>query len=114
MPVKGMEVKEGELRKKENDQIFMMGMKVATTKVPVKLTSNPSVNGAHVKYEEEVTDGVGTDLYDMVPVNTQVTLVARTLNKEKVGKMEDYWYLVNAGFYTKEVWIHGQYLKTGK
>jgi ELWxxDGT repeat protein len=113
-PIPGMEVKSGDLRTAGADSVVIMGMKKGVTNAAAKLRATPSTNGTVVKYEadSDCPDCPDNEVkqYDVAPVNTPVILIAKSLHKSKVGKSEDYWYLVNIGS-QKEVWIFGQFIK---
>ena len=110
--VPGMEVKVGELRKKGTVDVEIMGMKKGITNTSVKLRETPSANGKIALFETEGDEiWYDTKTLDAVPDKSEVIIIAKTTKKEKFNKVDGYWYLVNIGYFTKEVWVHSQYIK---
>ncbi len=110
--VSGTEVKPDEVRKKGDQQVTIIGLKRGTVTGETKLRATPSTKAAVKTYELEM--GYDTETTETVQVGEMVTIIARTKSKSKVGKVEDYWYLVDIGRYSTEAWIHGQYIKLGQ
>jgi len=108
-PIKGSEVPAGQTRMKGASQVITMGFVSATTASEVKIRKTPSEDGEVVEY----FTGLFEDPQKAVPKNTTVIVIARTMDKVKGQKSENYWYLVNVGT-NQEVWIFGEYLKFGK
>ncbi|MCU0847468.1 MAG: hypothetical protein MUD12_06230 [Spirochaetes bacterium] len=102
-------VREGSKRFIGNVQVIVMGMKNGTTTDNVKIRKRPSVDSESVKYRAGLF-GDDAREYDSVPKNTDVTVIARTLEKTKVGNWNNFWYYVRAGA-GDGVWMYGEFLK---
>ncbi len=107
--VEWQKVPEGSKRKFEETEIIMMGEKAATAATGVYIRTTPSVKGTAVKYIAELS---GTQ-NDFVPKGTSVTVIARTTEKDKLDKYENYWYLVNVGT-NYRVWMYAEFVKLNK
>lgn len=104
--VTGKEVREGAARKHEGINVVSMGGKKGITTSEVKIRKTPSTSGEVLNYYPGLYD----DMLKAVPINTTVTVIARTVNKEQVQKWNNYWYLVNVDWST-EVWMFGEFVK---
>jgi hypothetical protein len=105
--VDSFEVKEGSQRIFRGTEVVTMGMKHASTTQNVKIRKGPSVSSAELIFTKEPYGDAGLKY---VPASTEITVIARTKVKDKVGTWENYWYLVNAGN-LKEVWMYGEFIK---
>jgi hypothetical protein len=106
LPVPGTEVSEGESRMVSNVSVTTVGMKKGTTTSSVKIRKTPSADGEEVLYYSALFEPEQKS----VPSNTQLIVVARTNEKVKVGKWENYWYYVNVGA-NDGVWMFGEFIK---
>jgi len=106
LPVPGTEVPEGETRMISKWQVITIGMKKAITTSAVKIRKTPEAHGEELAYYSEIF----APEQKSVPKNATVTVVARTLEKEKVDKWENYWYYVHVGA-PDGVWMFGEFVK---
>jgi hypothetical protein len=106
MPVPGTEVPEGETRMISKWQVITLGMKKGVTTSAVKIRKTPETNGEELMYYPEIF----ASEQKAVPKNTSVTAIARTMEKEKVNKWENYWYYVQVGAHDG-VWMFGEFVK---
>ena len=105
--IDGFVVKEGEKRIRNGIKIITLGLKKGVTTDNVKVREKPSTQSKEIEYIEEP---FGVDSKKFVPVNTNLTIIARTENKEQVGNWNNYWYLVNVGS-NQEAWMYGEFVK---
>lgn len=106
--VVGTELPAGLERESEGVPIITTGYRKGKTKVAVKLRSTPSVAASQAKcYTEDVFE----EEVSQIPAGESVITLGRTKNKEKVGTVEDYWYLVEPEYFLCSIWVHGQYLQ---
>lgn len=103
----------GELRKFDSIDVLILGMKPGITKVETAFRVGPGLSYEKIEFavESEQYGDLEYDVFEFVPANSELTIIARTLKKEKVENYEDYWYLVNSGYENSEVWIHGKYVR---
>lgn len=107
--VTGTEPKSGEAKSYYGIDVIIVGRKEGITTTSVKTRSNPSGNSTSECYSYDL--GEEDEVIQQIEKNEKVTVLARTVSKEKVGNIEDYWYLVEPAYYDCKIWIHGQYLK---
>lgn len=86
--------------------VITMGCAKGVTVSNVKIRKGPSVSAEALSYMRSH----GDDAQDFVPQGTKVTVIARTVKKEKVLSWENYWYLVDAGA-EEEVWMYGEFVR---
>jgi hypothetical protein len=106
LPVPGTEVPEGETRMVGSSQVITMGMKKGITTSAVKIRKTASADGEELAYYS----GIFEPEQKSVPINTSVTVIARTTEKVKVGKWENYWYCVQVGAHDG-VWMYAEFVK---
>ena len=106
VPVPGTEVPEGLTRMISKWQVITMGMKKAITTTATKIRKTPEADGEEVPYYAAIFEPEQKS----VPKNTHLSIIARSAEKQKLNKSEDYWYYVLVGA-CDGVWMHGEYLK---
>lgn len=106
LPVPGTEVPEGETRMISKWQVTTMGMKKGFTTSSVKIRKTPEPTGEEVPYFAALFEPEQKS----VPKNTPVTIVARTMEKEKIKEWDNYWYYIQVGA-CDGVWMYGEFLK---
>jgi hypothetical protein len=106
VPVPGTEVPEGEQRMIKNIPVTTMGMRKGITTSAVKIRKTPDAEGEEIPYYPALFEPEQRS----VPNNTNLTVVARTNEKVKIGKWENYWYYVNVGA-NDGVWMFGEFVK---
>lgn len=104
-PVKDSEVRAGEMKKVDGVAVITTGKASAVTTSNVKLRAKPSPTAREIEFT----------LYPdyrspFVPAKTEITVYARTVDKEKVQNWENYWYYVKAGG-AGEAWMFGEFVK---
>ncbi len=106
-------VPEGSKRKIKDIPVITMDMKKGATISNVKIRERPSVNSKSLQYQKGLyADDAKTFPY--VPSDTDVIIIARTVNREKVENWNNYWYYVNVGTYVgveNGVWLFGEFVK---
>lgn len=104
-------VKEGEpVRVNGIDAVAMAARKGSNTSV-LKMREAPSQNSKELQYTYEDVDKTYT--VKALPVNTALTILARTKEKEKIGKWNNYWYYVEFETYLDymRAWVYGEFVK---
>ncbi len=104
-------IKEGEpVRVHSIDAIAMSARKGVNTSV-LKMREAPSQNSRELQYTYEDIDKTYT--VKALPVNTALTILARTKEKEKIGKWNNYWYYVEFETYLDymRAWVYGEFVK---
>jgi hypothetical protein len=104
-PVKGSILKNVK-RRYQNMNLVTLGLGDAEAIQNVKIRKAPSIAGEAVKFFPDIFG----DSFEFVPKGTKLTLIARTENKVKVEKWNNYWYLVNVGA-VSNVWVYGEFVK---
>jgi hypothetical protein len=107
-PIETCRVKAGTGRIFRGMPVVTMGMAKGTTTSGVKIREKPSVNAKALEYNAELFAPDKTA--QSVPANTEVVIIARTRDKDKVQSWNNYWYLVNVGV-TSNVWMYGEFVK---
>lgn len=106
LPVPGKEVPEGVTRMVGTTEVLTMGMKKGFTNSAVKIRKTPDAKGEELAYYSEIF----APEQKSVPNNSPVTVIARTTQKEVIGKWENYWYYVQVGAHDG-VWMYGEFVK---
>jgi len=106
IPVPGTEVPEGETRMVKNTTVITMGMKKGITTSSVKIREIPAADGKELAYYPAIFEPE----LKAVPKDNPVTVIARTTEKQKVSKWENYWYYVQVGAHDG-VWMFGEFVK---
>lgn len=104
--VPGRELVNNEKRNFKGVDVVVMGLKQGITTSDVKIRDTPTINGKIINYWKEM----GADNLEFVPKGETVEVIARTVNKEKIKKWENYWYLVNVGM-EFQVWMFGEFVE---
>lgn len=86
--------------------VITMGCAQGVTVSNVKIRSAPAVSAESMTY----ATSHGEDEKPFVPEGTKVTVLARTVKKDRVKDRENYWYLVNVG-YEEKVWMYGEFVR---
>ncbi len=102
-------VKSGSERKFKGVAMVTMGMARGVTTAGVKMREKPSTNAKALEFCDSPYGGATCK--PSVPEKTEVTVIARTREKETVQNWTNYWYLVNVGFFNPEVWMFGEFVK---
>jgi hypothetical protein len=100
-------IKSGSQRNFKGIPVVTMGIAIGATTASVKIRETQSVTGKTVSHALNPNDPA----LPSVPDTTPVTIIARTREKNKVQNWNNYWYLVNVGMYTTEVWMFGEIVK---
>jgi len=108
LPVEQSRVKSGTSKIFKGVPVITMGLAKGITITNVKIREKPSVNSKSLEYYKEIY-GPGGE-YQSVPAKTEVVVIARTRDREKVQSWNNYWYLVSVGF-NSEVWMFGEFVK---
>ena len=107
-PVEHSKVKSGTARIYKGIPVVTTGPAKGITTTNVRIREKPSINSKSLDY---VKNPYETDaVFESVPVNTEVMVIARTRDKDRVQSWNNYWYLVSTGFNT-EVWMFGEFVK---
>jgi hypothetical protein len=107
-PLESFRVKAGTSKIWRGVPVITMGPARGKTTTSVKIREKPSVNAKALDYIEELYAPDRT--FQSVPADTEVTVIARTRDKDKVQSWNNYWYLVNAGVMSN-VWMYGEFVK---
>ena len=103
----------GSARNIKNVPVITMGMKKGTTTTNVKIREKPSTKAKSLKFSRGIY-GDDSELKDFVPAGTELTVIARTVGREKVETWNNYWYYVNVGTHVgmdDGVWVYGEFVK---
>ncbi len=101
-------VKEGSIRNAGGVRVVAMGCRAGRTTADAKMYKRPGIASEPVKCSIEY-DSDGSSVRDYLPDGTEITVLARSTEKQKVNDRNDYWYYVNAGA-CERVWIHGAFV----
>lgn len=107
-PVENSKIKSGTSKIYKGVPVVAMGLAKGVTTTNVKIREKPSINSRSLDYIKAPyeTDAV----MQSVPAGTEVVIIARTRDRDKVQSWSNYWYLVSMGF-TTEVWMFGEFVK---
>jgi hypothetical protein len=109
-PIPEYKVKSGEERVYKGVNVIVLTDSTGVTTSNVKIRKSPTINSESIKYTDKLYLDPSSKTYDSVPKDTQIKIIARTKNKDKVDKWTNYWYLINVGI-TDEVWMYGEFIK---
>jgi hypothetical protein len=109
-PMPEFKVKSGEERVYKDVKVIVLTDSNGTTTSNVKIRKSPNINSESIKYTDKIYFDPTSKTYDFVPKDTQVNIIARTKDKVRVDKWNNYWYLINVGI-TDEVWMYGEFIK---
>jgi hypothetical protein len=88
--------------------VVTMGLVKGVTTTNVKIREKPSINSKSLDYNKDMYSP--DTVQQSVPAATEVIVIARTRDRDKVQNWNNYWYLVSMGF-TSEVWMYGEFVK---
>jgi len=103
-------VKEGEPLSIKGLNVLAMGMKKSMTTAVVKVRETPNVKGKEIHFSYEDYDTGETVTQKSISSNYGVTVLARTKEKDKVGKLNNYWYYVEFNGNVRG-WVFGEFIK---
>jgi len=106
--VTGSEPASGAAKYIGNIEVVTLGKTKGTLTANTKFKSLPH-NSSKNQDCSDFTQ-LTTRKYSSISTNQEVQVIARTKDKFKVSKVEDYWYLIAIGPNSCEVWVHGQFL----
>jgi len=107
-PVENSKIKAGTSKVYKGISVVTMGQVKGSTTTSVKIREKPSINSKSLEYTKELF--APDSVQQSVPANTEVVMIARTRDRNKVQNWNNYWYLVNVGV-MNEVWIYGEFVK---
>lgn len=106
--IKDFPVEKGAKRVIDGIPVIVMGGISGRTNDNVKIRKKPSITAESVNYEVDLY-GIDNPPQDFVPKMTEIIILARTLEKEKVHKWNNYWYYVKVGI-NNGVWMFGEFI----
>jgi len=107
-PVENSKIKAGTSKIYRGIPVVTMGLVKGATTTNVKIREKPSISSKSLEYVKAPYE---TDaILQSVPAATEVVVIARTRDRDKVQNWNNYWYLVSMGF-TSEVWMYGEFVK---
>lgn len=107
-PIGESKVKAGTSKVYKGIPVVSMGMVKGMTTTNVKIREKPSVNAKAIEYIKEIYSPDSS--LPSVPAKTEVIVVARTRDRDKVENWNNYWYLVSVGV-NSEVWMYSEFVK---
>jgi hypothetical protein len=107
-PIQDFKTKAGTSKIFRGIPVVTMGLVKGVTTTGVKIREKPSVNAKSLEYITTMFDP-GSE-QQSVPEKTDVVVIARTRDKDKVQSWNNYWFLVNVGV-LNEVWMYGEFVK---
>ena len=104
-------IPEGTEFKINGKEVIAMGAKEGSTTTVVKVREAPSVKGKEIHYTYE--DAMDTVTVKSLEKGKALIVLARTRDKDKVGKSENYWYYVEFEKYIDYMrgWVYGEFVK---
>ena len=104
-------IPEGSEFKIDGKEVIAMGAKEGSTTTIVKVREAPSVKGKEIHYTYE--DAMDTVTVKSLEKGKPLIVLARTRDKDKVGKTENYWYYVEFEKYIDYMrgWVYGEFVK---
>ena len=104
-------IPEGTVFKIQGKDVVAMGAKQAETSTVVKVRETPSVKGKEIHYTYE--DAMDTVTVKSLEKGKSLIVLARTKEKDKVGKWDNYWYYVEFETYINYMrgWVFGEFVK---
>lgn len=108
----------------KGEQVIYMGEQRATAKTALRVRSKPGTKG-RIQMFRTFKEGFGSDICregeyqetDAMRAGESFTVMARTEQKSKVGKAEDYWYYVttfDGCGRAIEGWSFGEFIELGQ
>jgi hypothetical protein len=107
-PVENSKIMAGMSKFYKGIPVVTMGQAKGSTTTSVKIREKPSINSKSLEYIKELF--APDSVQQSVPANTEVIMIARTRDRDKVQNWNNYWYLVNVGV-MNEVWMYGEFVK---
>ena len=103
-------VKEGELLKITGRDAIAMGAIEGATTAVLKMRELPASNAKEVHYTYDDIDQTYT--VKALPKDTKLVILARTKDRDKVGKYNNYWYYVEFERYFDymRAWVYGEFV----
>lgn len=105
-------IKEGTAFSMEGKEIIAMGAKDGATTAVVKIRETPSATGKeiHYTYEDAMEPPVTVKALEK---GKHLIVLARTKDKDKVGKYNNYWYYVEFETYIdyRRGWVYGEFVQ---
>jgi hypothetical protein len=102
-------VKEGAKRSIDGIPVIAMGLKKGISTDDVKIRKKPSVESESVKFQAGLYAEEAEEK-NFVPKNTEIIIIARSVNKEKVKNWNNYWYYIKVGM-NDGVWAFAEFIK---
>ena len=104
--------KEGEPLTINGIEASAFGAKEAVTTAIVKVRETPGVSGKEIHYSYEDMDGTVVNI-KALPKDASLIVLARTKEKDKVGKFNNYWYYVEFERYIDYMrgWVYGEFVQ---
>ncbi|HOP31463.1 MAG TPA: hypothetical protein PK293_13620 [Spirochaetota bacterium] len=104
-------VKEGEPLKINGREAIAMGAKEGLTTAVLKMREAPSSTAKEIHYTYVDVDQTFT--VKALPKDRSLIILARTKDKDKVGKYNNYWYYVEFERYFDymRAWVYGEFVK---
>lgn len=105
-------VREGELLSVRGVDAIAVGGKSAVTSAVVKVRETPGISGKEINYTYEDEEGTKVTVRAL-PKDTSLTVLARTKDKDRVGKWNNYWYYVEFEKYIEYTrgWVYGEFVE---
>jgi hypothetical protein len=105
-------IKEGTSFSIDGKEVIAMGAKEGATTAIVKVRETPSATGKeiHYTYEDAMEPPVTVKALDK---GKHLIVLARTKDKDKVGKYNNYWYYVEFERYIDYMrgWVYGEFVQ---
>jgi len=91
-------------------QVITQGCARGITTENVKIRTGPSISSKEIQFRNKLHFYPDAIILDYVPRGSELHLIARTIERERIQSWENYWYLVDVGIH-HEVWMFGQFLR---
>ena len=106
-------VEEGESLTINGFEAVAMGLKMGLTTSVLKMRKAPSAKAEQLQYTYEEAGDDQPHTVKALPLGTPLKVIARTKNKERVGKWNNYWYYVEFETYYDymRAWVYGEFVK---
>jgi len=110
-------LKEGESLTVNGLSVTAVGIKSAVTTAAVKVRETPGIKGKEMLFVYDEPFGgyvseksVSSETVKAIQKNFPLTVLARTKEKDKVGKFNNYWYYVEFAIENRG-WVFGEFIK---
>jgi hypothetical protein len=89
--------------------VLSLGLKKGVTTENVKIRENPDIKSKSIIFNSEMYGGN----LPSIPKGAEISIIARTIEKNRIGSWDNYWYYVNVGDYYRKgwVWMYGEFIK---